>query len=393
MTDAVQHKTGTRIVRLDGIRAVAIILVFLIHEDIGRFGWEGVPLFFALSGFLITGILRGSRNNPSYWVPFYVKRATRILPPLAIAFLAAALFSDVAWRKVGLYELLFAANFAELFEPHRSGTLTVLWSLAVEEQFYLLWPFAIRYLNRRRLIHLLIAILVVEPIIRAIATPMFSSIWSIYYLTPFQLDGLTGGSLLALILEDDSNVAFFKRWAGPAVGTLLLGFSLLSLMPGFSRDANTIPFNSIGYSLVSLCACSLLAYVLLRPESMTSHVLGSNVVVFLGAISYGFYLFHPVGISLVASIAKAHNFAHNRTLAPLTFCSVALISWLSYRFYELPIITWGKRAAAQLTNLSTGSGKHYLVPASISAQDGSALPTRTMPTTAELVYSTPEHNS
>jgi peptidoglycan/LPS O-acetylase OafA/YrhL len=179
-----------RIDRLDGIRAVAIILVFLIHVNIGRFGWEGVPLFFVLSGFLITTILRRSRTNESFWGPFYIKRATRILPPLAIAFLLAVLFSTVAWRKVGLYEVLFLANFATWLHPDGTASLTVLWSLAVEEQFYLFWPFAVRYLNRRQLMWLSACVLIVEPILRAIVSPFCNTSWPIYYLTPFQLDGL-----------------------------------------------------------------------------------------------------------------------------------------------------------------------------------------------------------
>ena len=268
MTWAVDQQSSTRIGRLDGIRAVAIILVFLIHVDIGRFGWEGVPLFFVLSGFLITTILRRSRTDQSFWAPFYIKRATRILPPLAIAFLAAFLFSRSRLASGGRLRVVFAANFAEVVHRNATGTLTVLWSLAVEEQFYLFWPFAIRYLNRTRLIQLLVAVLVAEPILRGIASPMFTTIWPIFFLTPFQLDGLAGGSLLALLVENESSAEILKQWSGRVFGLIALVFALLSLIHGFNRDANTVLFNSLGYSL--RCASeppALLRMSVLCPDS------------------------------------------------------------------------------------------------------------------------------
>jgi peptidoglycan/LPS O-acetylase OafA/YrhL len=342
------HGLPARIGRLDGLRAVAIVLVFLLHEGIGRFGWEGVPLFFALSGFLITTILRRSRAEESFWGPFYIKRATRILPPLVIAFVAAFLFTQVAWRKVGLYELLFAANIAEVIHPRQSGSLSVLWSLAVEEQFYLLWPFAIRYLDRKRLMQVLVIVLIAGPVLRGIMTPRFSSIWPIFYLTPFQLDGLAGGSLLALIVESDSATKVLRKWAGALCGLLAISFILLSLTHGFNRDANNILFNSLGYSMVYLVSATLIAYVLLCPSSLVSSFLGSRLMVFLGSVSYGFYLFHPVGITLVDRLGAAVHYSHNRVLAPFAFAAVVGFSWLSFRYYEQPVISWGKQAAGSL---------------------------------------------
>jgi peptidoglycan/LPS O-acetylase OafA/YrhL len=336
-----------RIERLDGIRTVAIILVFLIHVNIGRFGWQGVPLFFVLSGFLITTILRRSRTEESFWGPFYIKRATRILPPLVIAFILAFLFSSVAWRQVGLYEALFLANVAPLVHPNGTASLTVLWSLAVEEQFYLFWPFAIRYLDRKDLIRVLAGVLIAEPILRGIATPFFGTTWPIYYLTPFQLDGLAAGSLLAVLVEVEATAEVLGNWAGKAFGLIAFVFAILSLTRGFHRDGNTVLFNSLGYSLVYLGSACLITYVLLHPSSSISRVLAWRPAVFLGSISYGFYLFHPVGISLMERIGAHFHFAHYRTLAPLGFIAIAAFSWVSFRFYEQPFIALGKRLAAQ----------------------------------------------
>jgi peptidoglycan/LPS O-acetylase OafA/YrhL len=342
-----------RIDRLDGIRAVAIILVFLIHVNIGRFGWQGVSLFFVLSGFLITTILRRSRSSKSFWGPFYVKRATRILPPLVIAFLLAFLFSTVAWSKVGLYEVFFLANFAALLHQDGTASLTVLWSLAVEEQFYLFWPFAVRYLDRSQLIRLSAGVLITEPILRAIISPFCKTSWPIYYLTPFQLDGLAAGSLLALLVEHEATTQVLRKWSGKILGLIAALFGTLSLTHVFHRDANTVLFNSLGYWLVYLGATFMISYVLLHPFSPVSRVLEWKPAVFLGSISYGFYLFHPVGITLMEKLGVQLNFVHYRTLAPLGFVGVTIFSWLSFRYYEQPFIAWGKKVAARLQVSST----------------------------------------
>jgi peptidoglycan/LPS O-acetylase OafA/YrhL len=181
MTSAAVLQTGTRVPRLDGIRALAFAMVFATHAGLFGIGWAGVQLFFVLSGLFITGILRRSRDASSYWPPFYLRRATRILPPLLIAFICAAMMSSVSWRKVGLLELLFLANVAETLYRGHTGTLGVLWSLAVEEQFYFVWPLAVRFLNRTQLIKLLIVIFIAEPVLRGFATPLVSSFWPIFF--------------------------------------------------------------------------------------------------------------------------------------------------------------------------------------------------------------------
>ncbi|WP_446742685.1 acyltransferase family protein [Silvibacterium acidisoli] len=352
-----------RIKRLDGIRGLAIVLVFLIHARISRFGWVGVPMFFALSGYLITGILRRAREDRSFWAPFYIKRATRILPPLLILFLIAALFCDVAWRQVGLYLAFFAANIAETIHRGKTGPLSVLWSLAVEEQFYLLWPFAIRYLSRRALMIFLTAALLLEPCLRGFFTPYFSTMFPIFYLTPFQLDGLAAGSLLALLLENSATKVALKYWSGRSLAISLLALVMLSFYPAFDRDQNSVIFNSFGYTIVYLASASLVGFVLLNPESRLSSVFGSRPAVFLGAISYGFYLFHLAGITFTDQIAHAIQYRHLRTLSPLTFAAVTIFSWLSFRFYEQPIIAWGKNLALR----SNRSGSSFRQSASVSS--------------------------
>jgi peptidoglycan/LPS O-acetylase OafA/YrhL len=341
-----------RIDRLDGIRTIAIAMVVAAHLGLWGNGWMGVPLFFVLSGFLITRILRRDRAAKSFWTPFYIKRATRILPPLALALSIAALFFSIPWRKLGLYYVFFGANIAEVLHRGESGGLGVLWSLAVEEQYYLLWPFAIRFLDRRHLIQLLVALLLFEPVLRAAFTPVFNSMWPIYFLTPFQLDGLAAGSLLAVLLEDAVATEWLRRWSGKVVLVLFALFAALGRIQVFNVGANSIAFNSLGYSLVSLAAVSFVAYVLLQPDAIVSKALGISFVVFLGTISYGIYLFHALGIDLAVRTGSKLGVFHLHRLAGLALLPVVAFSWLSFRFYEQPIINLGRRRAERLNTSS-----------------------------------------
>lgn len=338
--------TGVRIHRLDGIRGVAFCLVFGIHALNFVPGWTGVDLFFVLSGFLITGILRRDRETPRYWSSFYIKRATRILPPLLIFFLAAWWLVDIPWRHIGWYYVLFAANIAEAKVPRQGKEIAILWSLAVEEHFYLFWPFAVRYLSRRNLIRLLIAVLCVEPVVRGVFTPVFRDSWSMYVLTPFRLDSLAAGSLLSLLLEDNVATDRLRRYSRPAAITALVSFVITGLIPSFRPDWHALWFNLFGYSLVAFMGVAWINYTLFHENAWQSRVLASRPLVFIGLISYGAYLYHELILVTANRILVYLNFNHMRTVLPLTAAVIMLVSWVSYRFYELPIMRWGKHVAA-----------------------------------------------
>ena len=161
-----------------------------------QFGWLGVDLFFVLSGFLITGILLDSRARPHYWRNFYGRRVVRIMP-LYFAFVAvAALF----YRDHGSYFALataFLANFASAFqisEPHGPG---VLWSLAIEEQFYLVWPLIVLLAGPRRLIWIAAAVVCTTPALRWVWRADGGGTHEMYYFSWFRFDGLALGALVA----------------------------------------------------------------------------------------------------------------------------------------------------------------------------------------------------
>jgi peptidoglycan/LPS O-acetylase OafA/YrhL len=297
-----------RIGRLDGIRAIAILFVFARHTGLLHAGWIGVDLFFVLSGFLITGILRRERTSEVYWRSFYLKRACRILPPLLLCFIGAALVTPIPVHR-GIWYALFAANIALAAHPKEAGALVVLWSLAVEEHFY--------------------------------------------YLTIFRLDGLAAGGLLALAIEDGAVVSYLKRWSGAWSVGLLTTLGASMAFKSFGREQNSIAFNSIGYSLLVACCFFAVTYVYFQERSSLSRALSLRPVVFLGEISYGFYLFHLILYEAAKSFASAHGIgnAHHQLALPV-FTAAVLLSWLSFVAYERPIIRWGQGKARRLAHSS-----------------------------------------
>jgi peptidoglycan/LPS O-acetylase OafA/YrhL len=332
--------TAQRNLSLDGLRGVAVLLVLLYHHHYLNSGWMGVDLFFVLSGYLITSILRRTRTDKFFWRGFWVKRFTRILPPFLLLLVATALFRFGLSRRQALaYFLSFGDVLAYTrpdFEPLRP-----LWSLAIEEHFYMLWPFAVRLLPRRPLLWILVSLIALEPLVRAIAS-VFTLDWQfVYFLTPFRLDGLALGSLLALLLESSSDEDELRKWSSWATllfAALWFGFRI-AFGHGFTRDSPTIIYNSLCYSLVSLVAFSLIAYLLTHPLSIAARILSWKPLVFTGVISYGLYLYQ---VLLRELLTRTWQISIRKALwidTPVLF----LLAWVSFTFYEKPIIRWGKR--------------------------------------------------
>lgn len=299
-----------RIARLDGIRAIAVLLVVLFH--LGHhvpFGWVGVQLFFVLSGYLITGILRKTKDRPDYWREFYKKRAARILPPMLLLILACTVFAKDRQLPTILGYTFFAGNIMSLTRYGRL-LLDPLWSLAVEEHFYLLWPLAVLLLNKRRLMILLACVLIAEPILRSF-TPTF-----LYRLTPFELDGIAAGCLLALVTE-----------GGELVGQREAGWFVLALLPGLAFCTGV---HAITNSYLALLFVLLVGWVVALEGGLFYRLLSAQPVAYLGRISYGVYLYH------VPVARVIHIF-------PLNVLVTVAAAALSYHFIEKPIIAWSKR--------------------------------------------------
>ena len=328
---------------LDGLRGVAVLLVLFYHHHYLNAGWMGVDLFFVLSGYLITSILRRSRTDKSFWHGFWLKRFTRILPPFILLLLVTALLRfNLTWLQALAYLLSFGDVLAytrPTFEPLRP-----LWSLAIEEHFYMFWPIAVRFLPRRTLIYILLSLVACEPILRAIASA-FTHDWQfVYFLTPFRLDGLALGCLLALGLESTSDAELIQKWSGLSTALFItIWFSLRTIFGhDFTRDHPTAVYNGACYSLVSLVAVSSIAYLISHPRSLFARALTWKPLVFTGAISYGLYLYQVV---IRETVTRTWHITDRQAFlidTPIIF----LLASLSFNFYETPIIIWGKKKAA-----------------------------------------------
>ena len=339
-----------RLARLDGIRALAILLVILTHHRIiTQVGWAGVDLFFVLSGFLITRILRSSFTQTTYWSRFYLKRAVRILPPFVILVGFCAIVSHHHPFFSFLGYVLFLGNVVTLTR-YDIPLLGVLWSLAVEEHFYLAWPLAIKFIGRRQLLLILGGVLLFEPLVRALATPHLRDWSPIYFLTPFRLDSLAAGALIAILVEDASAETWLRRWSGVGTVVSVAAFAVLSLfVPTFSRESNSVSFNAIGYSLIAGIAFFFVARVLLVPTDWLGTLLSTKPIVYLGRVSYGIYLYHQVVFTI---LRKALHIPFDnpdvgalRRLFPMEFAITLVVAAISFRFYETPILRWGNRLA------------------------------------------------
>jgi peptidoglycan/LPS O-acetylase OafA/YrhL len=332
-------QSKARITQLDGVRAVAMIAVFVHHLFRVKLLWMGVDLFFVLSGFLITGILLDEKEKKfaGYIGGFYRRRVVRILPPYLMILVITTAVDGVGWLR-HWYFYAGAMNF--LLPLHVPFPLTLpLWSLAVEEQFYLLWPLAVFFLSRKHLIWCSVGILAAAPLLRGLCAPFFVNSTPIYELTPFRMDTLAAGALLALAWPSlrPAMERVAARRAATGIAIVAIGGSLVALLfmgkHGITTDSNTRISNVAVYeaTLIISVACMVLALVGFGKRILTFRPLRQ-----LGMISYSVYLFHLLAI----------RFASGYAFAPLLAAVLAIgYSATMWRVVENPLLKWDKGRA------------------------------------------------
>jgi peptidoglycan/LPS O-acetylase OafA/YrhL len=329
-----------RILQLDGLRAFAVLMVLLSHAFRSQLLWSGVDLFFILSGFLITGILveRSRQTNLSkYLASFYERRARRILPPyLALLGLTSIIFG-IGWIR-HWYLFVFLMNTGHFLELGRHYSLGVLWSLAVEEQFYLVWPFAVYLLNEAALAWLAASLVLTAPLLRWIATAYFPGHWDIYISTPFRMDLLAAGALLALVWG--RRRAAIERFGG--YGRVLaclaaIPLFLFSRYPWFQPGANSILVNVWLYEIILFGYVGVLLWAL---SGRAVGILKLRPLVYVGRISYTLYLVHETVMTVVWN--HVHHHLAGTAIAAAISLFVAAVSW---HYLESPILQ-GRRVVS-----------------------------------------------
>lgn len=367
---------GARIPELDGLRGLAILLVILCHyvgnpnhAPLGfwphRFllaftlGWSGVDLFFVLSGFLIGGILLDAREAPHYFRAFYMRRVFRILPIyylwtllFAVAVIAVLLFfpgrlgvTYHALLRVPI-QLLFLQNVF-IGMPHFTWTwFVVTWSLAIEEQFYLLAPPLIRFLTLRRFTVVIAATIVLAPLLRFMLFRYWApETYLCAFLMPCRADSLSCGMLLAVAWRDARAREFIRSHAAllrRVFFVLFLGVGGLLWWLVHSINVVTV---TIGYSWLAFFYSALLLTVVSQSGGWLAALMRWRFLGWLGGISYCVYLLHDA-FNFFAHGILLHAEPQLYNLSQLTVSVFALVATLgvasfSWRFFEKPLVRHG----------------------------------------------------
>ena len=316
-----------------------------------REGWVGVDLFFVLSGFLITGILVDTRKSPGYFRNFYARRALRIFPLyfayLAGVFLILPLLPRIApWQAETSFatQMWYWSYLCNLLIALRGwGASPMLvghtWSLAVEEQFYLIWPAAVLLSSRRGLIRICLACIVGAIVfrtgLRLADIPYIANV----VLTPARMDGLAMGALVAIAMRDPSGLALVARYARPAALAAAVAFVGLFAWRGLVGAEDTV-VGTVGLSVCALFFAAVLSVAVTeRAGSLVYRALTTRLLMLVGRYSYGMYIFH----FLVLAVLNEFGFSLQNMEAILIWRPAAHASFILFNClatFGLAALSW-----------------------------------------------------
>jgi len=324
-----------RLTQLDGLRALAFLLVFFHNSLAVPMLWAGVDLFFVLSGFLITAIGLRNRGRSEFLRTFFLRRFLRIVPPYYLVLGLAFGLLGLAWRGHWYWYVLFLSNFRESFTHDLSlHALRPMWSLAVEMHFYVTWIPLIFVVSRRTFARCCLALIVVAPVFRGVVTLLFESFRPAHHLTLARFDLFAAGALLAIIWESDAEKVV--RLVPHAIWTSCAAAAVFGVcaaaVPGFYTSANSLVFNILGYSLLTVAALGVVAACVGSSSGIIYRVLTWRPLVLLGTVSYMMYLCHQIFLDGF----RLMNLAPSWTV-PLAFAAALLLSTVSWHLVEKPI--------------------------------------------------------
>jgi peptidoglycan/LPS O-acetylase OafA/YrhL len=374
---------GGHVPALDGLRGVAILAVMLFHlitacgygsdawvtrKIIGLAVnlWSGVDLFFVLSGFLITGILLRTRDQPSYFRNFYMRRALRIFPlyygALVVIFLVLPHFIAVdtpgirrvyasqGWLWAYSEDLAIFVHNEDFFDPDWLW-IGHFWSLAVEEHFYLIWPMVVFFCRRRTLVVISLALIVATPLVRGLMLWRHLDMAMIYTQTFSRADELAMGGLLAVMAERFGYelLARYARWAVTgSVAYLVLAMAIQRGPLWWGHWTALGP----GFSALALGATGLLVFAQSPDGNPLSRLLEGRVLRTFGKYSYGAYALHVplqplyqriVPPAEIGALASGLGFAGSRLVGLLGFAAIGIavtmaLAVLCFHAYERPFL-------------------------------------------------------
>ncbi|MCA1685955.1 MAG: acyltransferase [Planctomycetia bacterium] len=334
-----------RVPELDALRGLAALFVLLYHfkPQTFRGGWTAVDLFFVLSGYLITSIILRHGDSEHFFRSFYARRTLRIWPIYYLTLLTFVLVNSHLphpYPEDGLLNYLTFTQNIQYYDPYFRGVaphigepLYPMWSLALEEQFYLVWPVVVRFVGLKRMVPVALGLLALGVGARYGGVNL--------QILPTRCDGFALGGLLAALASDEARVARNAaklRGAFAVLGAISfagLGWILLRFPGGGSSAA--LPWLSI--LLANLFYFSVVGLVVTSAGSRPLAPLRWRVLGSVGLISYGLYLYHSVAFSVVDHYANARGVGGRWWVDAIKFALPFAAAALSWRLIERPILS------------------------------------------------------
>jgi peptidoglycan/LPS O-acetylase OafA/YrhL len=351
-----------RVPQIDGVRGVAILLIVLTHyvcnisgnktvEAVLGLAWTGVDLFFVLSGYLIGGILIENREAPNYYRVFYIRRALRILP---LYLMVLALFYTFRTEGKGWdfvfgngfqlwHYITFTQNFAvAATASYGSEAMAATWSLAIEEQFYLLLPFLVRKLTPRRLIVCCVGMIALAPVSRVLMFAIHPHpLLACYALAPCRFDSLFLGVLIAALMRLDGFTAWVRAragWLSVALACLFAGMVTMHFKSPLGTKVVAIfgyTWIAMFYGAILLCAVAI--------DGRAARLFRVGFLQRMGLVAYGLYLIHWPMLGIVFALAGRDRPVFDWGLVYVAALGTVVVAWVSYRWLELPAMNFGRR--------------------------------------------------
>lgn len=380
-----------RLHAIDGMRGVAVLMVVLLCHYIGDritvldidgsetllrsavdLSITGVHLFFIISGFLLGGILLDNRGSTYFFLPFYIRRLNRIFPLYFVCLLLFLLVSPhlderfdwltndklPAWTYA-----VFMQNNAMAIADHFGGNwMAPTWSLAVEEQFYVILPFLIFFTAPRHLRYVLLTAVVVAPLLRAVAGLGVSGTASIVLLTSC-MDALCYGILAAHLIRTERGRRLVRNNVG-VLGLMAWLLPVLALLTAYYGDALDIGARVIGsFWLMTTGFTALLLYIMQKKSGWLHHLLNMAWLRWIGVRCYAIYLFHQAVMGLMGGyfVGRSDFIVNDLQSLVIWFGAIAVllvIAAVSWLLIERPMIALGHRWTYRHSQTQSAPAKH-----------------------------------
>ena len=374
MQPSIAFRFGKHVPALDGVRGLAFLLVFLNHWAIfsvpeggrsslpslvletGQAGWSGVDLFFVLSGFLITGILLDTRDRPRFFSSFYLRRTLRIFPLYYVflfflfVLLRPLLHGNAAYRDLladQAWYWTYLQNWRTAVHGWPDLGMDHLWSLAVEEQFYMVWPLAVFILGRERIQRVALGMIAGPALLRALLlfAPVLdrgSPATLVYTSTITRVDALACGAWVAATLRTPIGGHTLSRWAPRVLVAAGAGLLVLVAFRHNLRKSD-VGAQTFGFTLLALFFAAMVAKIVTSPaDSRLVRAFSWAPLRKVGTLSYGAYVFHYPIMNAVSPFLPA-SILGRALFLPISGALTLGAALLSWKVLEAPLLELKER--------------------------------------------------